>query len=52
MLLAGADGRMVVRRDGKIDDVSILHTANKQRLVPPGSAIIAMARAVRTCFGD
>ena len=52
MLLAGADGRMVVRRDGKIDDVSILHTANKQRLVPPGSPIIAMARAVRTCFGD
>lgn len=52
MLLAGADGRMVVMRDGRIDDVSILHAANKQRLVPLGSPIIAMARAVRTCFGD
>ncbi len=52
MLLAGGAGRMVVMRDGRIDDVSILHAAHKQRLVPLGSPIIAMARAVRTCFGD
>jgi 6-phosphofructokinase 1 len=52
MLLNGASGRMVVMRDGKIDDVDILMTVNKQRLVPLGSPIIAMARAVRTCFGD
>jgi 6-phosphofructokinase 1 len=52
MLLNGATGRMVVMRAGKIDDVDILMTVNKQRLVPLASPIIAMARAVRTCFGD
>ncbi len=52
MLLNGASGRMVVMREGKIDDIDILFAANKQRLVPLGSPIIAMARAVRTSFGD
>ena len=52
MLLAGGAGRMVVMRNGTIDDVDILHAAHKQRLVPLSSPIISMARAVRTCFGD
>lgn len=52
MLMNGASGRMVVMREGRLDDVEILATANKQRLVPLGSPIIAAAKAVRTCFGD
>jgi phosphofructokinase-like protein len=52
MLRNGATGRMVVMRDGRIDDIDLLAAANKQRLVPIGSPLIAAARAVRTCFGD
>jgi len=37
---------------GEITDVDLLHTANKQRLVPTDHSLIEIARSVRTCFGD
>jgi 6-phosphofructokinase 1 len=52
LLLAGGNGRMVVMQNGSITDVDLLHTANKQRLVPHDDPLIEAARSVRTCFGD
>jgi phosphofructokinase-like protein len=52
MLMVRAYGRMVVMRDGKLDDASIVQVANRQRMVPLSSPIIGMARAVKTSFGD
>jgi ATP-dependent phosphofructokinase / diphosphate-dependent phosphofructokinase len=52
LLMNGATGRMVVMREGRLDDVEITHAANKQRLVPSDHPLIDVARAVRTSFGD
>ncbi len=51
LLMQGATGRMVVMRDGQLSDVDILHTANRQRLVPLDYSLIKVAKAVRTSFG-
>ena len=52
VLMSGRHGRMVVRTAGNIDDIDMRGAAHRQRLVPVDSPIIAMCRAVRTCFGD
>jgi len=51
-LIQGRHDRMVVWRNGTIDDIGILDAAGKQRLVPIDHPLIDAARAVRTCFGD
>jgi 6-phosphofructokinase 1 len=51
-LMQGAANRMVVMRDGKLDDVDLQHAVNRQRLVPADHPLIEVARSVRTCFGD
>jgi len=52
LLSAGAFGRMVVQKDGRIDSVLIAHVANKVRTVPLDYPLIAAARSIGTSFGD
>jgi 6-phosphofructokinase 1 len=52
LLMEGARNRMVVMRDGAIQDEDLMHAVDKQRLVPPDHPLIDVARSVRTCFGD
>jgi 6-phosphofructokinase 1 len=52
LLTSGSSNRMVVVNDGRLGDVPIEQAVNKQRLVPPDDALVAAARAVKTCFGD
>ncbi len=51
-LMRGGVGRMVVRESNRFHDVDLLHSAGKQRLVPPDHTLIVAARAIGTCFGD
>jgi 6-phosphofructokinase 1 len=51
-LLSGGAGRMIVAQEGRLHDVDLLEIADRQRLVPTSAPLIAMARAVGTCFGD
>ena len=48
----GAIGQLVVWSSGKIGEVPIEQVANKQRLVPMDSPLLAAAQAVGTSFGD
>ena len=52
LLMHGARNRMVVMVNGHLSDVDIMHTVDKQRLVPMDHPLIAVARSVKTCFGD
>ena len=52
LVMSGGRNRMVALQNGEITDVDILHTVNKQRLVPLDHPLIDIARSVRTCFGD
>ncbi len=52
LLAAGETNRLVVVQQGNLTSVAIEDVANKQRLVPPDSELIAAARSVGTCFGD
>jgi 6-phosphofructokinase 1 len=52
LLMGGAQGRMVVWRNGQLGDVDILSAADRQRLIPLEHPLIAAARGVKTCFGD
>jgi phosphofructokinase-like protein len=52
LLMNGTRNRMVVKVHGELSDVDIMHTVNKQRLVPVTHPLINVARSVRTCFGD
>ncbi|MBM4078333.1 MAG: 6-phosphofructokinase [Planctomycetes bacterium] len=45
-------GRMVSLRGQDVASVPLSEAAGKQRLVPPDSPLIAVARSVGTCFGD
>ena len=49
---SGQTNRMVAMQKGRIVSVPLEDVANKQRLVPLDSPLIAAARAVGTCFGD
>ena len=44
--------RMVVWRNGDIDDIPLSDVVDGQRLVPMGHPMIHAASAVRTCFGQ
>ncbi len=52
LLLSGAEGKLVVMREGKITHTDIALVANKQRKVPLDDALVRAARAVGTNFGD
>lgn len=52
LLMGGARNRLVVMRNHQVTDIDLLDAADKQRLVPLDSPLLAAARAVGTCFGD
>ena len=52
LLMRGAEGKVVVWRDGTITHVDTAEVANRQRRVPADHPLIASARAVGTSFGD
>eukprot|EP00037_Helgoeca_nana_P027992 m.325450 g.325450 ORF g.325450 m.325450 type:complete len:393 (+) comp27648_c1_seq3:361-1539(+) len=52
LIRQGKSNRLVVVQGGVLDDVEITAAANKQRLVPLDSPLIAAARSVGTSFGD
>ena len=52
LLMSGATGRMVAIQDGRLGDVDLRETADRQRVVPLDDPLLAAARAVKTCFGD
>jgi len=52
VLLCGGVGKLVVHRNGRIDDIDISEVAGKQRKVPPDHPLLAAARAVGTNLGD
>ncbi|MFH1418036.1 MAG: ATP-dependent 6-phosphofructokinase [Planctomycetota bacterium] len=52
LLATGEMNRLVVVQHGALTSVAIEDVANKQRLVPPDSELLAAARSVGTCFGD
>ena len=52
LLMSGAEGRLVVWRDGTIGHVDIASVANQQRKVPLDHPLLASARAVGTTFGN
>jgi len=51
LLMGGARSRMVVQHDGRLNDVDLLHAANRQRLVNLDHPLIAAALGVKTSFG-
>jgi 6-phosphofructokinase 1 len=52
LLVGGATGRLVVWRNGRLDDVAIVEVAGRQRKVPPGHYLLAAARATGVCLGE
>ena len=52
LLMSGARGRMVVTREGRLQDADLCECARGQRLVPADHPLIRAARAVRTSFGE
>lgn len=52
LLLAGERGKLVVWKNGGIDQVDITGVAGKQRKVPLDHPLIRVARAVGTAMGD
>jgi 6-phosphofructokinase 1 len=52
LAMSGASGKLVVMKDGKINDVNITDVAGKQRKVPLDHPLLTTARAVATNFGD
>lgn len=52
LLMNGARGRMVVMRSGELGDVDLRNVADRQRLVPIDHSLIAVARDVKTSFGN
>ena len=53
LLRSGARNRLVVMKEGKLDDVEITSAADKQRLIEPDTdPLVEAARSVYTCFGD
>jgi len=52
VLLEGAVGKLVVWKDGKLNQVDIESVAGKQRRVPADHPLVHTARAVGTSFGD
>ncbi len=43
--------RLVAWQNGRITDVPLLESANRQRLVPADDPLVAAAKSVSTCFG-
>ncbi|MCZ6837550.1 MAG: ATP-dependent 6-phosphofructokinase [Planctomycetota bacterium] len=52
LLMGGAVGRMVVTREGRLQDADLCECAKGQRLVPPDHPLIRAARSIRTSFGE
>jgi 6-phosphofructokinase 1 len=52
LLMDGAQGQLVVHKDGKLNNTNILDVAGKQRKVPLDSPLIRAARAVGLGLGD
>jgi 6-phosphofructokinase 1 len=52
LLMEGAQGQLVVLKDGRLNHVPIESVAGKQRKVPLDDALVHTARAVGTSFGD
>jgi len=52
ILMAGAQGQLVVQQGGRLAEVPIQSVAGKQRKVAPDDPLVRTARAVGTCFGD
>ena len=52
ILMAGAQGQLVVQQGGHLAEVPIQSVAGKQRTVTLDDPLVATARAVGTCFGD
>ncbi len=52
LVAAGQFGRMVSLKASEITSVPLAEAVGSLRLVPPGGALVASARAVGTSFGD
>ena len=52
LLMSGARGRLVVTREGRMQDADLLECVQGQRRVPLDHPLIRAARAIRTCFGE
>jgi len=53
LLRGGMQNRLVVMREGRLDDIEITAAADKQRLIEPDTdLLVEAARSVYTCFGD
>ena len=52
ILVAGAQGQLVVQQNGRLGEVPIQSVAGKQRKVTLDDPLVRTARAVGTCFGD
>ena len=52
ILMAGAQGQLVVQQGGHLAEVPIQSVAGKQRKVAPDDPLVRTARAVGTSFGD
>ncbi len=52
LLMSGAEGRLVVTREGRMQDADLLKSAGGQRKVPLDHPLIRAARAIRTSFGE
>ena len=52
ILMAGAQGQLVVQQSGQLAEVPIQSVAGKQRKVTPDDPLVRTARAVGTSFGD
>jgi len=52
ILMKGAQGQLVVQRDGRLGEVPIQSVAGKQRKIGLDDPLVRTARAVGTCFGD
>ncbi|HEX7501320.1 MAG TPA: ATP-dependent 6-phosphofructokinase [Polyangia bacterium] len=52
ILMAGAQGQLVVQQNGRLGEVPIQSVAGKQRKVTLDDPLVRTARAVGTCFGD
>ncbi len=52
LLMEGANGQLVVLKDGHLGQVPIESVAGKQRKVSPDDVLVHTARSVGTSFGD